>query len=352
MPKIAPFTSTKEAVKQHPCLKILSTEEKKLLVFCDLCGKSFHVSKSNHIADHCASDKHIKNANLNKLRQSNLTHLTRTNKTTVVDQFFLDLTESWIDAGLPLSALDREKLHGVLQNGFKRVIPSSVTLANNYASTIYDQKLETLKDIVASWPAFYIEFDEAEYLGNKYYVVLIGKLDNDKTHLPYLLNIERINIPPNNIIVQQQVMTALSKLGATTYYTKFRLFLTDGVQYNILAGENLKTMYPNIVHVTCFAHMLSRVCCAIADAHPNVQNLVKSVNKFFKNSVIHKNLWTNFGNGGNSSYPIRLKPVGEPGLWLLNLFAIIGYNCSIFLTATNMKATQVLCSRTCNWTTL
>ena len=87
MPKIAPFTSTKEAVKQHPCLKILSTEEKKLLVFCDLCGKSFHVSKSNHIADHCASDKHIKNANLNKLRQSNLTHLTRTNKTTVVDKY-------------------------------------------------------------------------------------------------------------------------------------------------------------------------------------------------------------------------------------------------------------------------
>ena len=77
-------------------------------------------------------------------------------------------------------------------------------------STIYDQKLEKLKDIVAPWPTFYIEFDEADYLGNKYCVVLIGKLDNEKSHLPYLLNIERINMPPNNIIVQQQVMTALS----------------------------------------------------------------------------------------------------------------------------------------------
>ena len=124
------------------------------------------------------------------------------------------------------------------------------------------------------------------------------------------------------------------------------------MEYSILAGENLKTMYPNVIHVTCFAHMLSRVCCAIADAHPNFQNLVKSVNKFFKNSVIHKKFWTNFGNVGNSSYPIPLKTHWELGLWLLILFAIIGYNCSIFLTATNMKATQVLCSRTSNWTTL
>ena len=51
-----------------------------------------------------------------------------------------------------------------------------------------------------------------------------------------------------------------------------------------LASTNLKTMYPNLIHVTCVSHMLARVATKVMETELLVRKLAKNVNKVFKKS--------------------------------------------------------------------
>jgi len=49
-------------------------------------------------------------------------------------------------------------------------------------------------------------------------------------------------------------------------------------------GDSLKVFYPNIVHVTCVAHMLNRVAEKARELFPNVNKLINNVKKCFLKS--------------------------------------------------------------------
>ena len=40
-------------------------------------------------------------------------------------------------------------------------------------------------------------------------------------------------------------------------YEKVLLFVSDGASYMLKAAQNLKTMYPKMLYITCLAHGLS-----------------------------------------------------------------------------------------------
>ena len=49
----------------------------------------------------------------------------------------------------------------------------------------------------------------------------------------------------------------------------------------IAAGEGLEVPLPNIVHVTCVAHAIHRICEEIRVSFPNVDGLIANVKKVF-----------------------------------------------------------------------
>jgi len=62
-------------------------------------------------------------------------------------------------------------------------------------------------------------------------------------------------------------------------YNKVFLFLTDAVPYMVKTADSLTVLYPNMIHVTCVAHDLHRVCETIRLEYPNIDNIISCVKK-------------------------------------------------------------------------
>ena len=82
------------------------------------------------------------------------------------DSLSLKLTEAWVSACLPLSAHRNAKLKKVLEEGFRRPLPSADTLANKYADWAYEKKFDKLKQIAREFENFHVMFDETSEATN------------------------------------------------------------------------------------------------------------------------------------------------------------------------------------------
>jgi hypothetical protein len=60
---------------------------------------------------------------------------------------------------------------------------------------------------------------------------------------------------------------------------KVLLFLSDAAPYMKKAGEVLQIFYQNMIHVTCLAHGLHRICETIKEECPAVNKLISSTKK-------------------------------------------------------------------------
>jgi hypothetical protein len=59
------------------------------------------------------------------------------------------------------------------------------------------------------------------------------------------------------------------------------LLVTDTTTYKKRIAEGLSMGYPEMIHVTCLAHALHRVCETICMFHANVNKLVDNGKKIF-----------------------------------------------------------------------
>ncbi len=235
-PQRASEVSLRNTLADYKFFKVLQSSEDGISAFCLFCGKSFAVEKSNHVTDHVNGAIHERNVNLNK-PQRTLIVTKSSGGPQKEDIFHRESVESWIDAGLPFKALGHSKLK---QRNVHRTIPSPSNLSNNYATTVYNEKFQDLKELVTDYSAYYVVFDEADYQGTKYYAFLLGKLDNQKTHQPHLVEITNESCSPNSVLVVQKLMKILSKLQLLqqdTDYQRFCLLITDAASYCILASN-------------------------------------------------------------------------------------------------------------------
>jgi hypothetical protein len=64
-------------------------------------------------------------------------------------------------------------------------------------------------------------------------------------------------------------------------YERVRVLYSDAAAYMVKAGHSLKVFYPNLLHITCLAHGLNRVCELIRTEYPLVNELIANVKKVF-----------------------------------------------------------------------
>lgn len=64
-------------------------------------------------------------------------------------------------------------------------------------------------------------------------------------------------------------------------YDKVLLVVTDAAAYMIKAMDSLKVLFPNMLHVTCFAHGLHRLAEFIRDQFPQVNKLISKTKAVF-----------------------------------------------------------------------
>lgn len=148
----------------------------------------------------------------------------------------------------------------------------------------------------------WVAVDETTDACGRYVVnVVIGELDNEKYHLPYLVNCAFVD-KPNSSSVARLVNDTLREVCEN--FTNFRLLLTDAAPYMIRCGRDLKVFYPNMLHITCLAHALHRVCEHVREMFPSVNELISSVKRVFLKAPSRVAIWRE-----TCSLPLPPEPV-------------------------------------------
>jgi len=118
--------------------------------------------------------------------------------------------------------------------------------------------------------------------------ILAGPLDGESLDRPFLIHVLDV-VNSNNVTLQQAIVKALhGALGEDLDYNKVKLLVTDGAAYCLKAGKGLKVLFPNLIHLTCLAHALSRVAELARVTYPKVNLLISETKKVFVKSSQRK----------------------------------------------------------------
>lgn len=131
----------------------------------------------------------------------------------------------------------------------------------------------------------WIAVDETTDTNGRYIAnLLVGVLKHDTPSQPYLLACKELP-KTNHSTVSRFINDSLKILWpAGGNDENLRLFLSDAAPYMVKTGDALKVFYPNIIHVTCAAHMLNRVAEKVRELFPDVNKLINNVKKSFLKS--------------------------------------------------------------------
>lgn len=165
------------------------------------------------------------------------------------------------------------------KNFFKDIgypkLPDESSL-RRYLPRLYHEALGKIRESIGeSW--IYLQIDESRIADRAIVSILVGRLDSAKP-ISHLLHIVELDASVNNVYISQIVNDSINLLWPDkVYYDRFRLLLSDQAKYMLKAGNNLKVLYPNLLHVTCVCHALHRVCEKL---HADYQHAKKFVEQF------------------------------------------------------------------------
>lgn len=194
--------------------------------------------------------------------------------------FFMDMCEAMIAINLPWRSLDNMKWRGFLQKYTSKVIPNECTLRKSYLDDVYTDVVRKIREDIGE-NYIWISVDETTDAVGRYVAnLIVGKLCEDES-TPYLLTCRQLEATNNETIVRF-VNSSLQILYPKGAQDKILLFVSDAARYMVKAGNTLKILFPNMLHVTCTAHGLHRVAETVRDNFPKVNRLISAVKKVFK----------------------------------------------------------------------
>ena len=120
--------------------------------------------------------------------------------------------------------------------------------------------------------------------------VLIGKLDPNSYHPPYLVNVEYLEAPPNNESVTALVEKTIDCLGIKDKKL-FKVLLSDQAAYMVKAGKNLKEIYECLIHISCIVHGMHRVCEEVRAMCSKLNQLITKVKQIYRKSPKRQSDW-------------------------------------------------------------
>jgi len=186
--------------------------------------------------------------------------------------------------------LENPQLRRFLENNLGISIPSESTLRKSCLPTCYEEIHSRIIAELDSQP-FWLGVDEtSDSAGRRVANILIGRLDCEAYHPPFLLGCFFIEDGTADAVART-VNNCLHSFWPNLDSSKFKLMLSDAAAAMIKAGKNLKIFYPSLLSFTCLAHAIHRLCEEIRDIHEDLNELISSIKKVFLKSPSRISLW-------------------------------------------------------------
>lgn len=281
MPKLVSkhLTDPNSIIQEFGGSKVWEYNCQKKAFFCKLCAISCDAGRKSLLRQHVESMKHKKNLHQQNPKQQTL-KLVTVDVEDPNNKFAEDLCKAFISSNIPLTKSEHPAIMELFEKYAKVSMPSRRTLTRIMERETQELLSKIKTKLVEK--ALFVAVDETtDCTGRAMCAILVGPLDGSFLERPFLVDLANIN-RANNKTVQQFVTTALFKLlGDDLDYQEVRLFLTDGAAYCLKAGAGLKTLFPNMIHVTCLAHGLNRVAEKVRYTYPKVDKLIAKMKKSF-----------------------------------------------------------------------
>lgn len=195
-----------------------------------------------------------------------------------------DLCAALVVSNIPWNKLQIPEFKNFLEKYTGKHIPDESTLRKNYLGPCYENVIIAIREVIGN-SDIWIAVDETTDTNGRYIAnLIVGVLKHDTPSQPYLLACKELP-KTNHSTISRFINDSLKILWpAGGNDENLRLFLSDAAPYMVKTGDSLKVFYPNIVHVTCVAHMLNRVAEKVRELFPNVNKLINNVKKCFLKS--------------------------------------------------------------------
>jgi len=165
--------------------------------------------------------------------------------------------------------LQNPQFRAFLEKYTGKHIPDESLLRKNYLSHCYDKTLSNIKNEIGD--NIWFAVDETTDINGRYVVnLLVGILKSNYPTHSFLLTCKVLN-KTNHSTVARFVNDGLKLLWPLRGNDeKVLLMLSDATPYMVKTGQSLAVFYPNLIHVTCVAHMLNRVAERVREMYPDV----------------------------------------------------------------------------------
>lgn len=276
--------------KERETFKFLNSDT----CYCIPCEKSLCVTQKSQILQHAKGAGHKKNVDLKKRKASTSqlqldTFCERSAKKAKMETIGEKLCKAFVSANIPPEKLNNPIFRGFLEEGFAVAMPSASSLRKTFMPRTYQGVVASIKEDLSGQPIF-VSADETTDAAGRYVAnIIIGKL-SDPYEAPVLAQSLFLD-KTNGDTITRAVDDTIRKFWNEFDRKLLKVFVTDAAAYMIKAGKSLKVFYPEMMHLTCFAHGLHRVAEIIREDCPEVNTLISSVKKVFLKAPIRIQLW-------------------------------------------------------------
>ena len=238
-------------------------------LYCNLCNCTVSCDKRFLVDSHRNTSKHQKalGSRSENLIPPNSQTFWRNSDTNFVEK----VAKACLSADDPLCKLNNTYIKNLFREIDHR-LPSETTCRRT-ALQLSEDDLKQIRNTVHGKQIFLI-VNESTLSGTQYLYVLVGSLETPL--VSYLYDCQPLECAPNSNIIAQAVDVAVENLGMKRSFYCL-LLLSDVAKYMIAADITLKSLYPELFHVTCVAHLLHNCAMKIKPHFEDVDQLIAKV---------------------------------------------------------------------------
>ena len=249
-------------------------------LWCCLCAKSLPFDKKFLIDQHRKTNKHVQN--------SKFTFPPSPHHALSTSNFNKDLVTTFLQLDIPL-----HKLRGNCFNNLLTKYKLPVLSQSSAQSMIYSiakEKIQSIRDILKDEPVFII-VDECSIEERKYVNILMGSLI--KPNHSFLTTVKCLESNVNSNVISQIVDDSVKEMNIER--GNLCLLLSDAAAYMKLSGNILKSLYPNLIHITCLAHLIHNCSLKVKQSYPRVDAIIATTKTATVKNATRRNLFHTIG---------------------------------------------------------